>query len=366
MPASTSDKKNHGTNRKDAPDDNAGVLVHDMKPMGLRHLERPPLSVILKLYDLFNTIKQRSPPSPHKTEHLRLITIRVSHYNEKARWGFDLMEEDKDSPYYYTEDTHPAGFQALESVRASKGQYSATPMVVENDGATVYAKSDVVLRHYCPFLYPTAHKQEIEQLEDDWGNRLGPAIRTYAYGALLQKEQWPNLVKMNTGPECATIENLLFPYMLSVIKPALEKSLKINDHSVALAEQTIRDVFQEASERLANNHNNKKQQNSFLVGNSFTAADLTFAALSSPLIRPPELKTFQAPLEPLPIQTQALIHEMQATPAGQHVLHMYRTQRYPNDPNRVVQIKCAGRNRIPWITVVGVAAVVVAAIKVAM
>lgn len=362
MPASTSDK-NDGTKKKDAPD--AGVLVHDMKPMGLRHLERPPLSVILKLYDLFNTIEQRSPPSPHKTKHLRLITIRVSHYNEKARWALDLMEEDQDSPYYYTEDTHPAGFQALESVRASKGQYSVTPMVVEDDGATVYAKSDVVLRHYCPFLYPTAHKQEIEQLEDDWGDRLGPAIRTYAYGALLQKAQWPNLVQMNTGPECATIENLLFPYMRSAIKPTLEKSLQINDHSVALAEQTIRDVFQEASERLANNNSNK-QQNPFLVGNSLTAADLTFAALSSPMIRPPELKAFQAPLEALPVQTQALIHEMQATPAGQHVLHMYRTQRYSNDTNRVVQIKCAGRNRIPWIAVAGVAAVTAVAIKVAM
>jgi glutathione S-transferase len=350
MPSSDKDAKDDvAADKKDA------ILVHDMRPMTMRHLRRPPLSVVMGVYDMFNKIGRREPPDRHKTKHLRLITIRVSHYNEKARWALDLLEEDETSTVYYTEDTHPSGFQAFESVRASKGHASATPMVVEDD--EVWSKSDAILRHFCPQLYPASHKVEIEQLEDDWGDRLGPAVRTYAYGVMLEKEQWPSLVQMNTGPECSRIENILFPYMRNMVGPALRKSLRVNTDSVVLAQETIRDVFQKASHRL-------QQQNSgYLVGESFTAADLIFAALSSPLIRPPQLEIFQAPLDGLPTNIQSFIQEMQATPAGQHALKMYRNHRYPNAVGRAVRIKCAGRNRIPWMAVAGVAALTAVVVK---
>ncbi|KAG7373586.1 glutathione S-transferase [Nitzschia inconspicua] len=343
-------------NEDDGADGSDVMLVHDMKQMGMRHLQRPPLNVVMAIYDMFNKIEKRDPPSNTKTIHLRLITIRVSHYNEKARWALDLLEDDDstDSPYYYTEDCHPAGFQAFESIRASKGHASATPMVIDGETDQVYIKSDSILRHYCPnLLYPTPYKSDIEQFEDDLGDRLGPAVRTYAYGYLLTKEYFPALVPMNTGPECSVIENFLFPYMRTMIGPTLQKSLQINDASVQLSKDTIQSVFGDVEKRLKNG----KQQ--YLFGDTFTAADLTFAALASPLLRPPELQAFQAPLSQLPPDMIDFVKTLQSSPAGQHALRMYRFHRLggPGPSNgRIVQIKSAPRNRIPWMAAMGVVA----------
>jgi len=346
---------------------NKGNLVHDMKQMGLRHLERPPLKYVMWLYDLFNKIEQRDPPpnNPIKTKHLRLITIRVSHYNEKVRWAFDLLEEDETSPYYYTEDTHPPGFQAFESIRASHGKGSVTPMVIGPGESyhqdQVWMKSDSIVREFCPHLYPN---DEVKIMEDDFNNRLGSAVRTFAYNQLLTDQYFPGLVKMATGPECAAIENVLFPYTKNMIRSALRKSLQIDENSVALSKSTIEEIFATATRTL------EKQE--YLVGNQFTAADLTFAALSSPLSRPPELKIFQCPDNDLPHDILSLSEKLRNTKAGQHTLKMYRQHRQPNSHSsgsssvRMVQIKTAGRNRVPWIAatvVVGLGAMGAAAIR---
>lgn len=333
-----------------------GVLVHDMVGLRQRHLERPPLKYFMGLYDMFNKTVHRDPPAdnPVKTKHLRLITIRVSHYNEKARWALDFVDEDPLSCYYYTEDTHPPGFHAFESIRASNDKGSATPMVIDSQEDKIWMKSDEIVREFCPQLYPT---DDVKAMEDDLNARLGPAVRTFAYSKLLNDQYFPALVKMATGPECASIENFLFPYMKKSIGIALRKSLQINDESVALSKSTIEDIFATASKTL-------EQQKYLVDPNQFTAADLTFAALASPLMRPPELKAFQCPDERLPPDVIGLIRELRNTKAGQHALQMYRDHRYPNGPaGRVVKIKGGGRNRIPWIAaavVVGASAVGVA------
>jgi glutathione S-transferase len=339
-----------------------GVLVHDMKGLRLRNLERPPLKYFVRLYDMFNKIDQRDPPAgnPIKTKHLRFITIRVSHYNEKARWALDFVDEDPSSPYYYTEDVHPPGFHAIESIRATKDTGSATPIVIDSKDGQIWIKSDTIVRTFCPQLYPN---DDVKDMEDDLNNRLGPAVRTFAYSKLLNDQYFPELLKMTTGPECAAIENLLFPLMKNSIGSGLRKALQINDASVALSLATIQEIFASATKTL--------EKQSYLVDpNQFTAADLTFAALASPLMRPPELRAFQGRDENLPPDVMEFIRELRTTRAGQHALKMYREHRYPvgGPGGRVVRIKGAGRNRIPWMAaalVVGVSAAGVAAVMAA-
>lgn len=331
-----------------------GVLVNDMRQLGLRHLDRPPLKYVMGLYDMFNKIEQRDPPADNsvKTKHLRLITIRVSHYNEKARWALDFVDEDESSPYYYTEDAHPPGFSAFETIRASKDKGSVTPMIIASEDEQVWMKSDEIVREFCPQLYPKKEEEVVKAMEDDLNNRLGAAVRTFAYSKLLNDQYFPELVKMATGPECAAIENFIFPYMKNMVGSALRKSLQITDESVALSKATIEEIFASASETL--------EKRDYLVGNKFTAADLTFAALSSPMIRPPELKAFQGPDENLPQDAMAFFGELRKTRAGQHTLKMYREHRYSNSiasSSRLVKIKASGRNRIPWMAAAMVAGI---------
>jgi glutathione S-transferase len=282
--------------------------------------------------------------------------MRVSHYNEKARWALDFVDEDPASPYYYTEDAHVPGLHAIECLRASKDASSASPMVVDSKEGQIYVKSDVIVRSFCPQLYPT---DDVTAMEDDLNNRLGPAVRTYAYSKLLTDQYFPQLIKMATGPECASIENFVFPYMKNTVGSGLRKSLQINDASVALSMTTIQEIFDTATKTL--------EKQSYLVDpKQFTAADLTFAALASPLLRPPELQAFQGPDENLPPDVMTFLRELRTTKAGQHALKMYREHRYPNSPaGRLVKIKAAGRNRIPWTAaalIVGVSTAGVAAI----
>ena len=79
-------------------------LIQDTKPVRSKNLRTGPLAVVKVVYKLFSTIDKRPPPSAKKSIHLRLITIRVSHFCEKGRWALDLLDEDESSPYWYTED----------------------------------------------------------------------------------------------------------------------------------------------------------------------------------------------------------------------------------------------------------------------
>jgi len=58
----------------------------------------------------------------------RLISIRYSHYNERARWALDL------SPLPYTEDAHPPGFAQFAIQDVTDGRKSASPVLVLPDG----------------------------------------------------------------------------------------------------------------------------------------------------------------------------------------------------------------------------------------
>ncbi|MFZ4739137.1 MAG: glutathione S-transferase, partial [Bradymonadia bacterium] len=68
---------------------------------------------------------------------------------------------------------------------------------------------------------------------------------------------------------------------------------------------------------------------SYLVGDTFSAADLTFAALTSPMVMPP---AYAAPLPPeseAPEGFRALVEAWRARPAGKWVTRLYARHRTP-------------------------------------
>lgn len=108
----------------------------DLRPTPVKALRRGTFAVAGFVIKCLSTSDlKRAPPGKGKTKHLRLITSPVSHYCEKARWGLDLLEQQSGSPYYYTEDGHCPPFLAFETLPASGGKASASPMVVHPDGS---------------------------------------------------------------------------------------------------------------------------------------------------------------------------------------------------------------------------------------
>ena len=82
-----------------------GLPRMDLKPTSAKMLRTvAPLRIAGILVDIFTRVGQRAPPSEAKKEHIRFISIAVSNYVEKVRWGLDLLESNAKSPIYYTED----------------------------------------------------------------------------------------------------------------------------------------------------------------------------------------------------------------------------------------------------------------------
>jgi len=96
------------------------------------------------------------------------------------------------------------------------------------------------------------------------------------------------------------------------IQPGVEK----------LDERIVREEFDYAAELLADGR-------PYLCGESFTAADLTFAALAAAMVVPPEytVRLPQPEDDDVPPEPGALIEQFREHPAGQHALAMFSQHR---------------------------------------
>src|SRR5690606_9565317 len=65
----------------------------------------------------------------------------------------------------------------------------------------------------------------------------------------------------------------------------------------------------------------------YLVGDSFTVADLTFAALAMPLLGPRNAGWPLPPRDLLPPEASALSSQLASTVAGAHALRVYEAHR---------------------------------------
>ena len=111
---------------------------------------------------------------------------------------------------------------------------------------------------------------------------------------------------------------LAFPLVARVI----DRYLDITPESAAESLEVVREVYDAVGERLADGR-------PYLMGDSFTAADLTFAALSAPLVLPLGYGVPLPSVEELPARMAEVVRSLREHPAGAHALAMYRTERQP-------------------------------------
>ena len=274
-----------------------------------------PLAVAKRIVDLFYAPGELPPPSPAHTVHLRLVTISVSHYCEKARWGLELLKP----PYYYTEDAHAPGLHTLFSVIDEK---SATPLVILPDGSQLRG-SDTILRSLLPSLYPEEIRDKIEAFEEECGRRVGATLRCHAYHILLQH---PDLLVQHACRIVPSIERTLFQKMLpNGAEKIMRKSMTIDESSAEISAQELRAYFAEISDRLKPGQQYLMDTKDKSYG--FTAADLTFAALAQPYLNPPELSDVGLAVDAWPSELRAMADELKATKAGAFALEIYRKHR---------------------------------------
>ena len=244
----------------------------------------------------------------------RLITIPFSHYCEKARWALDATGvayvEDKYLPMAHRLATRAVGANMV-------------PVLVTRHGAL---KDSAKILSFCDAhavedrrLYPrdAGQQADVVALETTFNDELGPATRLYGYfHALPHASDLAALV----APGMTFMQRALFPLAVPLVAPMIRKGYKVNESSAARARETIRRVFAAVGARLEGRR--------YLVGDRFGAADLTFASLSAPAILPEGHPAWGTDVARLPEEFRALVGELRATRAGEHVVRMYREHRH--------------------------------------
>ena len=251
------------------------------------------------------------------TAPLRLITIGFSHYCEKARWALDRSE------LVYREEDHVPLFHWRGSLGAGGGRsvpVLVTPSAVLRESTQIVRFVDEHLPHDRKTIpEDEAQRQEVMQWVDDFDRGLGPAVRRFVYFHVLREREAIVALLGSTGPAWERkLARVLFP----VIRAGIVRGLKISPASAERSRQRIDSTLAAVDARLADGRR-------FLVGDRFSAADLTLAALASPLIQPAQAG-FELPSRSTAVAGVAgAVAAARASLAGQHILRMYAQERPP-------------------------------------
>jgi glutathione S-transferase len=238
----------------------------------------------------------------------RLITIPISHYCEKARWALERA----DIPY--REEPHLQAIHWAHVWRAGRGR-TAPVLVTENGPLTessdilhwVDARSD--LR-----LYPDP---EVGALERHFDDELGPHGRRWMYHRIFDRA---DLVREYAVTGVPRWERAVLPPFLPLARRLINRYLDVDDTTAAESRARVRAVFDEVGERLGDGRR-------YLVGDSFTAADLTFAALAASVLVPSRYGVPLPPLERLPEPFAGEVRALREHPAGAFALRLYDQER---------------------------------------
>ncbi len=242
----------------------------------------------------------------------RLITIPFSHYCEKARWALDLSaipyQEEGHLPLLSRKATRPYSTRLVPIL--------VTPSQVYKDSTDILGFVDTVHK-----LYPTdtTARRDCLTLEDELDERFGPQTRRLAYFHLLDaREAFDAIIAMAPVP---TWQRRMIKVLRPVTIAVMKKGLGIDRPRAERSEKRVRAFFDQMSARL--------ETSPYLCGDTFTAADLTFASLASPLLLPSEHPIGWPPRSTLTPAYLELSESLRATRAGAHALRCYSAHRRP-------------------------------------
>lgn len=245
-----------------------------------------------------------------------LLEISFSHYCDKARWGLEHHR------IAFSRRSHlPLLTRLLGRWRA--GIWHTVPILLLEDEAI--AGSDAILewadaKSQDPSLslYPSAQLAETKAWISMFDLKLGPATRRILYYHILDCVP---LVHDLFLTDLSAPEKILGKPFLPLLRKAIRKGLKVDQKGVERSRQQLRAACEEVEKALSDGRR-------YLLGNHFTAADLSFAALSAPLSLPPEYGSPIPSLEQFPPEARAEIEAFRSSVAGQFALRIYREHRH--------------------------------------
>lgn len=241
----------------------------------------------------------------------RLIAIPISHFCEKARWALERAEIE------FVEERHMQGFHPFYTRRAG-GRFT-TPVLVLPDGRVLRQSRDILAwaDQSLPEerrLYPAETAPRVRAVERWLDTTLGPDGRRWMYSFMLYEKELAG----SYGTEGAPAHEVrAFKRLFEVVRPMIQLRVSLNGASTDI--QRVYDVFDAAAAML--------EDGGHLVGDRFTAADLTFTALSAAVLIPDRYGVKLPPVELLPAEMRGHVEALREHPAGRHAARMIAEQR---------------------------------------
>jgi glutathione S-transferase len=243
-----------------------------------------------------------------------LWQLQISHYVEKVRWALDY----KRVPH--VRRTLLPGLH-LSTAKRLTGGTSTTP-VLTIDGRSIGDSTRIIAaiedQWPQPPLYPedpTQRRRALE-LEEFFDEELGPHIRRAFYHDLLPHTEL--VIPLFTHGQPAATRALLragFPMLRVAMRQRFEISPQAAANSRAKMVAAIDRLEREIS------------QSGYLVGDSFTVADLTAAALLYGVARPREFPYPMVADDDLPDSWREFLDALAQRPGGRWVAEIYRRRR---------------------------------------
>ena len=241
---------------------------------------------------------------------LRLVTIPISHYCEKARWALER------AGLRYREERHVQGIHRIAARRAGGG--ATVPVLVTPDG--VLGESEEILvwidqrtpAEHRLFPAEEAERADVERLCRRFDEVLGPRGRRLMYVHTLAE---PKLMLSFNNQGVPPWEDRALRLGWPLAVRWVRRELGIRPGIEAEDEAAIWRELDFVAELLADRKH--------LCGERFGAADLTFAALSASIVVPP---VYGVPLpqpDVLPARTAALVERAREHPAGRYALTLF-------------------------------------------
>jgi glutathione S-transferase len=240
-----------------------------------------------------------------------LVHFRISHYNEKVRWALDYKR------WPHTREALVPGLH-VPRVRGLTGQNQVPVLVL--DGKPIAGSAaileEIERRRPEPRLFPErpedrARAMELQRYFDD---EVGPYVRAMFWHAYLPDAA--ATARMTAHGASPWAERALWLGM-PVLRSVFRANVDATDARVRTARERLPAHFDHLEREIGSS--------GFLVGDSFSIADVCAAAMMTAILRPPGFP-YALP-EPWPRALVELRESVAERAGAQWVARMYREHR---------------------------------------
>ena len=247
-----------------------------------------------------------------------LWQLDISHYSEKVRWALDFKQIDhvRRSPF--------PGMHIALALWLSEGEAKTFP-VLQLEGRTIADSTAALaaLEEYEPepALYPSdpLERERALALEEYFDEQLGPPARLLPFNALIgDPEMFAELAAQSVPGPLAKAKSVVGAYARAYTRLRWGAG---DDEAAAAAKAEIVAVMDRLEAELEANGGD------YLVGESFSVADLTAAALFYPVVGPENAPI--PPGQPMPADFERFRESLSERPGFVWVEETFRRHRLP-------------------------------------